>query len=914
MKKDGKLRGLLLILIFLLSWRSVQAEEQRGAPSPANLPTVERLEYLSVFANGARITVEEGSQPHLSRVGYMQGGEKVYLNLDPGSIVPVYEADMSRMNVYGGSFGRKVKETFIEVEGGRLHGVYGGGYGRGSEAERTQMTITGGEIDQVKGGGHSYSKVSGSTEIYLLGGKIGDLFGGGESESPVDGDTNITIEIDKDVRIGRIFGGGERNSILSGSSKIKIFGGSCREVYGGGDLRSAVKGTSFIKVYKGTVDLVQGGGSGNSEVESTDIFVRDSAVVDTVYGSSRNARVRGKKHGVILNPDTKTEGFDHLLFGRRGSDGQPEYLTKGEVSGSFRLWEMPREAKLYVTKNSSLSLPDMHQIEAAGQLKVNGSLRVEGSLSLESSGQLTASRTGRIEMIGRGKIFIKTGGSLIVDPGGIFDMRSGSYFPLNIDYGGELRVLDGGKFYLGKETEIFCQRGAKVSGSLATPVHELSDRQQGYILIEDLIYTGEDLQKKVVPNLWGLEIDLAKYQRKFEYLKGDRWEETREVRNPGEYRVNFKRGETTLSKKFKVLGSAPPLPQYKIKVTPENGWEFEDVPIGEPLFSKKITVENLGNTKVYLGVSLEGDTEAFYCMTPPGRLGLEPRETKAFELWAVKLERAGTYRATLLIANEGEIQERYPLQLAVRPLNEIYSMEMKPEGSWDFGEAEVGYENIETDLLLKNTGKRDIENLRRIFECEPEGSFESSVPESIATLERGVTYDLYLRPKKGLPPGVYRGRFQLTDDKVISKSVELKFTVKEKAGPPNPPSPPSPPPTPPNLPDPPISPPDLPIESPYREWEAKREVPLDKEWTVRFNRSIDERGLTGENVFILRADQTGTKIETELKLAEDGRSIQIRPLAPYQRGTKYFLIIQKIKAEDEKLLKENILMLFETVQ
>ena len=93
----------------------------------------------------------------------------------------------------------------------------------------------------------------------------------------------------------------------------------------------------------------------------------------------------------------------------------------------------------------------------------------------------------------------------------------------------------------------------------------------------------------------------------------------------------------------------------------------------------------------------------------------------------------------------------------------------------------------------------------------------------------------------------------------------------------------------------------------------RTEVPLTKEWNIKFNKKLDKTTVMEENVFLVSAEDLNTKILANIRISEDGTIVHIRPKQPLDGGKKYFLIIQKIKGESGTLLRKNIVMPFKTV-
>lgn len=222
-----------------------------------------------------------------------------------------------------------------------------------------------------------------------------------------------------------------------------------------------------------------------------------------------------------------------------------------------------------------------------------------------------------------------------------------------------------------------------------------------------------------------------------------------------------------------------------------------------------------------------------------------------------------------MLAVQSPVQPRY--QISVNPTE------------WDFGRVLQNELPREKEFVIRNTGNQTLRSLKLSLSGEDADRFELSETK-IRRLSVRQQYAVTVTPQRGLPVGVYHATLEIQGSPRISKKIPLEFTVVG-----------------------------LPIEGAYREWEMKTEVPLTKEWNIRFNKKLDKTSVTEENVFLVSAANPHTKIAANLRLSEDGMIIHIQPKQPLDGGKKYFLIIQKVKDESGMLLKQNVVMPFKTV-
>lgn len=92
----------------------------------------------------------------------------------------------------------------------------------------------------------------------------------------------------------------------------------------------------------------------------------------------------------------------------------------------------------------------------------------------------------------------------------------------------------------------------------------------------------------------------------------------------------------------------------------------------------------------------------------------------------------------------------------------------------------------------------------------------------------------------------------------------------------------------------------------------KTNIPNDKEWKIKFNKSIDSTTAIGKNIYVM--DENENLVSTSIKLNSDNTEIQVIPSQKYVDGKKYTLYIKDLKAKDGRLLNNNVKMPFSIVQ
>lgn len=236
------------------------------------------------------------------------------------------------------------------------------------------------------------------------------------------------------------------------------------------------------------------------------------------------------------------------------------------------------------------------------------------------------------------------------------------------------------------------------------------------------------------------------------------------------------------------------------------------------------------------------------------------------------------YKAGNPASQNGTLTVRPASSPAPRPR---YNLSVDPEGEWDFGKALRNAPVHGKEFVVKNTGNRTLRQLSVTLSGEQAEHFELTKKE-LEALSVHQKQSFMVTPKSGLPVGEYRATLRIHGDHGIDKQVALRFKVAGS------------------------------LLDGHRVWEKKTEVPLDKEWTIRFNRPFDKKYVTKDNVFLCAAEDPQVKISATIRLSEDATKIHIQPEVPLQSKGRYFLVIQTLKGENGRLLKENIVMPFET--
>ncbi len=248
-------------------------------------------------------------------------------------------------NVYGGGNEAPSKAGRLTISCGdmltydfHIGNVYGGANKADINGD-IELYITAGNIDNVFGGNNNSGNINGSITVNIeesypsCGMEVGNVYGGGNlavysvygyNNEGAPETTGTAVE-DPQVNIiggtitGNVFGAGKGNGTivpgstdvytghLFGNTKVKMTGGSCKNIFGGGE-GAPVSGNTNVLVNVGTPaatgkhhieECVFGGGLGAAAVigGNTKVTITGStAIGKNVYGGGNAGEVRGSTH------------------------------------------------------------------------------------------------------------------------------------------------------------------------------------------------------------------------------------------------------------------------------------------------------------------------------------------------------------------------------------------------------------------------------------------------------------------------------------------------------------------------------------------------------------------------------------------------------------------------------------------
>ena len=243
--------------------------------------------------------------------------------------VYVHNCSNTIREVYGGANAANVGTTsvnadsYVIVEGGRIHKVFGGGKGDNASSHNVAANtygtanteIQGGLIDAVFGGGNLNGSVLAtnlviydSTSITLCDILIDSIFGG-SNEAPTTGDITTTIAC-SDGEYENIYGG-SNNASITGDVVLNVLGSKITNVFGGSkgnaDNAANIDGNVTLNLYGGEITNAFGGSDENGNITGVVTVnvldtVHDCALdLINVYGGSKNATLTANS-GVTASP------------------------------------------------------------------------------------------------------------------------------------------------------------------------------------------------------------------------------------------------------------------------------------------------------------------------------------------------------------------------------------------------------------------------------------------------------------------------------------------------------------------------------------------------------------------------------------------------------------------------------------
>ncbi len=419
----------------------------------SNEPTAEEINIYgggtSALSGDTHLVLKGGNFANVSGGCYLGGGRYDEVASDgrlSGDTHIEIGGSADIKNVYGGGYlggapglGEAhvdVGDTCIEMSGGTVGVLYGGGYTQtegSADAGSTHVTVTGGTVHGIYGGGYasapfvSCTATTENVEILLSGTAVVNspenleaeaVYGGGYAGSgisafnandvddcdcaDVTGDVKLTIQDDASMRAvyggGYVFSDRDSSARVEGNVDISYEGGSAARIYGGGNYseydydepmdNAGVGGAVNIYAKGGDLtgtDLWGKGTDGDPVAEGASIYIQG-------YGTDID---NPQEVSTLFHFDTLILENSHVLFPAGISpnlycddgDGRNIEMKNSSVTFGHSVAETFAVNDLTTDGNAAITLhlSDRND-DSAIPLTVNGTITVSQPIALELVG------------------------------------------------------------------------------------------------------------------------------------------------------------------------------------------------------------------------------------------------------------------------------------------------------------------------------------------------------------------------------------------------------------------------------------------------------------------------------------------------------------------------------------------------
>jgi len=276
------------------------------------------------------------------------GGNAAKVTGNAAPTVLIQKCNTQAGYVYGGGNAADVPETNVNISGGTINEVYGGGHGDNTQGSEKRANVTG------------------NVNVTIAGGTIASVFAGSNLNGAIGG--TVSLNINKaadacDMKIGEVYGGGNQAAGNAGTITIGCTGDwttageknhtnanftdnrigyeleGIGTVYGGAN-QANVGNDITLLITGGIVENVFGGNntSGNIDGDITVNVEWNNAGCDNylgyVYGGGNLATYSQKTEG-HPTVNIKNGTVSHNVYG--GGKGLSTDHTKGQVNGNPRV-------------------------------------------------------------------------------------------------------------------------------------------------------------------------------------------------------------------------------------------------------------------------------------------------------------------------------------------------------------------------------------------------------------------------------------------------------------------------------------------------------------------------------------------------------------------------------------------------
>lgn len=261
----------------------------------------------------------------------------VYGGGDAGNVVGtpqvnvINKCNTNVANVYGGGNAADVSATDVNIDGGTIGMVFGGGHGDKNSLPQKEanvngavaVDVTGGTISKVFGGSNSKGTISGAVAVNIAKGNtscqmhITEVYGGGNEANGNAGIITIGCTGDYETNgegIVDVYGGANQADI-GNSINLTVTGGHINRLFGGNNTSGNISGTIAVNVNWTTgvgacshnyMGDVFGGGNLAAYSGSPSVTLTNGTVSGNIYGGGNEAGVGGST--VNINGGAMTAG------------------------------------------------------------------------------------------------------------------------------------------------------------------------------------------------------------------------------------------------------------------------------------------------------------------------------------------------------------------------------------------------------------------------------------------------------------------------------------------------------------------------------------------------------------------------------------------------------------------------------
>ena len=221
------------------------------------------------------------------------GGNQVGVS---GTVTVKSNAGSTAESIYGGANASGTTETPSVTVAGTVTDVYGGGLGSGTTTTSPVVTVmTGASVTGNLFGGGDAGAVTGGSTVNIEGGTISAVYGGGNAVG-VDG--NVTVQTKTGSAITSLYGGSNSTGSVTGPA-ITIQG-AVTNLYGAGKGRETITSAPAVTAETGAViSSLYGGGEQGQTQDGTTVCLNSGSQAEYVFGGGSQADISGVSHVTV---------------------------------------------------------------------------------------------------------------------------------------------------------------------------------------------------------------------------------------------------------------------------------------------------------------------------------------------------------------------------------------------------------------------------------------------------------------------------------------------------------------------------------------------------------------------------------------------------------------------------------------